>query len=59
LSEKVIDSVVCPFCGSLCDDTEVVIKDGRIVETRNMCVMGTNCSGGRLLGFRWLDGAVS
>jgi formylmethanofuran dehydrogenase subunit B len=41
LSEKVIDSVVCPFCGSLCDDTEVVVKDGKIVETRNMCVMGT------------------
>ncbi|WXG45912.1 MAG: formylmethanofuran dehydrogenase subunit B [Candidatus Atabeyarchaeum deiterrae] len=41
MSEKVIDSVVCPFCGSLCDDTEVVVKDGKIIETRNMCIMGT------------------
>lgn len=41
LAEKLIDSVVCPFCGSLCDDTEVVVKDGKIIETRNMCVMGT------------------
>lgn len=41
MSQKVIDSVVCPFCGSLCDDTEVVVKDGRIIETRNMCIMGT------------------
>lgn len=51
MSEKVIDSVVCPFCGSLCDDTEVVVKDGKIIETRNMCVMGTQkffrCSGSR------------
>jgi formylmethanofuran dehydrogenase subunit B len=41
MPEKVIDSVVCPFCGCLCDDNEVVVKDGKVIETRNMCIMGS------------------
>ena len=34
--------VVCPFCGTLCDDLEVDvnIKDNRVVEVRNGCQIG-------------------
>ena len=35
--------VVCPFCGTLCDDLEVDInvKDNTVVEVRNGCQIGT------------------
>ncbi|MHA2392367.1 MAG: formylmethanofuran dehydrogenase subunit B, partial [Promethearchaeota archaeon] len=35
--------VVCPFCGTLCDDLEVDIdiKTNRVVEVRNGCQIGT------------------
>jgi len=35
--------VVCPFCGTLCDDLEVDIniKENRVVEVRNGCQIGT------------------
>ncbi|MHA1578373.1 MAG: formylmethanofuran dehydrogenase subunit B [Candidatus Freyarchaeota archaeon] len=38
---EVITDVVCPFCGSLCDDGEIILEDGKIVETRNLCTIGT------------------
>ena len=34
-----VKAVTCPVCGSLCDDIELTIEDGRIVETRNGCAM--------------------
>jgi formylmethanofuran dehydrogenase subunit B len=35
--------VVCPFCGTLCDDLEVDIdiKEDKVVEVRNACQIGT------------------
>ncbi len=40
MSRKVIRDVVCPFCGTLCDDLEVVVEDGEIVEVRHACRIG-------------------
>ncbi len=35
--------VVCPFCGTLCDDLEVDIDDAeKIIATRNACIIGDN-----------------
>jgi formylmethanofuran dehydrogenase subunit B len=41
LAREVLTDIVCPFCGSLCDDGEVVVEDEKIVETRNLCTIGT------------------
>ena len=30
---------VCPFCGCLCDDIEITIKDGHIEEAKNACTI--------------------
>ncbi|MHA1799904.1 MAG: formylmethanofuran dehydrogenase subunit B [Candidatus Helarchaeota archaeon] len=38
--EKVVTDITCSFCGSLCDDIEVVIKDNNIIETHNACALG-------------------
>ena len=40
--EKIINDVTCSFCGSLCDDIEIVLKDNKIIETRNACALGNN-----------------
>lgn len=37
MTEEVITDVVCSFCGCLCDDIEIVVKDGKIIDTRNSC----------------------
>ncbi|MFW9989682.1 MAG: formylmethanofuran dehydrogenase subunit B [Candidatus Odinarchaeota archaeon] len=47
MAEKKIKTyydVVCPFCGSLCDDLEVdvEIKSDKVVEVRNACQIGTH-----------------
>ncbi|MGA3359564.1 MAG: formylmethanofuran dehydrogenase subunit B [Halobacteriota archaeon] len=35
--------VVCPFCGTLCDDIEVDVDDAeKICATRNACIIGDN-----------------
>jgi len=34
---EIVTSVVCPFCGCLCDDLEVVVKEGKIVNVRKGC----------------------
>ena len=36
----VISDVVCPFCGSLCDDIEVIMEGKRIKEVKNACQLG-------------------
>ena len=45
LVEKIqtITDVVCPFCGTLCDDLEVDIdmKTNTVIEVRNGCQIGT------------------
>lgn len=40
---KTITDVVCPFCGTLCDDLEVDIdvKENIVIEVRNGCQIGT------------------
>ncbi len=38
---KTIYDVICPFCGTLCDDLEVDIADDKVVEVRNGCQIGT------------------
>ena len=36
---RTISNVVCPFCGSLCDDIEVDVEDNRIVKVRRGCAI--------------------
>jgi len=40
---KKITDVICPFCGTLCDDVEVVVSDDgkQLLEVYNACVIGT------------------
>ncbi|HNX17024.1 MAG TPA: formylmethanofuran dehydrogenase subunit B [Methanoregula sp.] len=42
MSKKITD-VICPFCGTLCDDIEVLVSDDgkKILEVYNACVIGT------------------
>ncbi len=37
--EKIAD-VVCPFCGSCCDDIEVTVDANHVVDVRNACALG-------------------
>ena len=37
MSKKVISNVVCPFCGSTCDDLEVTVEDGKVLTARSGC----------------------
>ena len=40
---KTITDVICPFCGTLCDDIEVVVSDDgkQLHEVYNACVIGS------------------
>ena len=38
---KTVYDVICPFCGTLCDDLEVDVADNKIIEVRNGCQIGT------------------
>ncbi|MCP4762225.1 MAG: formylmethanofuran dehydrogenase subunit B [archaeon] len=37
---ELIKDVVCPFCGSNCDDIEVEVQDGQILNVYNACSLG-------------------
>lgn len=37
---KVFTDVVCPFCGTACDDLEIHVEDGRIKTVKNACALG-------------------
>ncbi len=37
---KVVTDVICPFCGTLCDDIKVIMDGDKIVDTLNACVIG-------------------
>jgi len=37
---EVFKNVVCPFCGTLCDDIEVIVDHNHVVGTRNACRIG-------------------
>jgi formylmethanofuran dehydrogenase subunit B len=38
---KTLYDVLCPFCGTLCDDVEVDIAENKVIEVRNACQIGT------------------
>ena len=42
-NKKTINDVVCPFCGTLCDDLEVDVDKNtqEIIGIRNACQIGT------------------
>ncbi|NWG10884.1 formylmethanofuran dehydrogenase subunit B [Candidatus Bathyarchaeota archaeon] len=35
----VVKAVTCPVCGSLCDDIELTIQEGKVVKVKNGCAM--------------------
>jgi formylmethanofuran dehydrogenase subunit B len=35
----IISSVVCPYCGCLCDDIELTVENGKIVKNKNGCFL--------------------
>jgi len=35
----VVKAVTCPVCGSLCDDIELTVEDGKTVKVKNGCAM--------------------
>ena len=37
-----IKDVVCPFCGSNCDDIEVEVQDNKILNVYNACSVGAS-----------------
>lgn len=39
---KTVSDVVCPFCGTLCDDLEIVVSDDgkKLLEVYNACAIG-------------------
>jgi len=41
---KLIIGVGCPYCGSSCDDIEVIVSDDKtkILEVHNTCIIGSN-----------------
>ena len=42
MSEILYESVVCPSCGCLCDDIDVVVEENRVKSIRNVCEWGIN-----------------
>ncbi len=39
---RMVTDVVCPFCGTLCDDLEVVVEDNKIKNVRHACRIGSS-----------------
>lgn len=39
---KVVNAVLCPGCGSLCDDNEVYVEDNKIVKVRTDCAVSSS-----------------
>lgn len=37
---EVFTGVVCPFCGTACDDIEIRVEDGKITTVKNACALG-------------------
>jgi formylmethanofuran dehydrogenase subunit B len=36
------ESIICPGCGCLCDDLDVIVEGDRIVEVSNVCLWGVS-----------------
>ncbi len=41
-AEYTMEDVICPFCGCCCDDIIVSVKDGRIIDVKNACILGAS-----------------
>src|SRR5205809_3762634 len=37
---KVVKDATCTFCGCVCDDIDLTVKDDHIVEAKRACVLG-------------------
>ncbi len=37
---ELFTGVLCPFCGTACDDVEIRVEDGRITTVKNACALG-------------------
>src|ERR1700674_570744 len=37
---KVVQDATCTFCGCVCDDIDLSVKDDHIVEAKRACVLG-------------------
>src|SRR4029079_13287734 len=37
---KVIQDATCTFCGCVCDDIDLTVKDNHIIEAKRACVLG-------------------
>lgn len=37
---EVCTGVLCPFCGTACDDIEIHVEDGKITTVKNACALG-------------------
>ena len=42
MSEILCKSVICPSCGCLCDDIDLLIEENRVKTIRNVCEWGIN-----------------
>ena len=42
VGERVVEAVPCPYCGCLCDDITVTVKDGRIVSVKGGCALSNS-----------------
>ncbi|VUT27580.1 MAG: formylmethanofuran dehydrogenase subunit B [Candidatus Syntrophoarchaeum sp. GoM_oil] len=42
MATETITDVVCPLCGCLCDDIEVIVEDGKISNVKKACPLGKN-----------------
>jgi formylmethanofuran dehydrogenase subunit B len=40
--ETVIESAICPGCACLCDDIDVTVVDGRVIQAANICLWGAS-----------------
>ncbi len=39
-SVTVIEDSTCTFCGCVCDDIDITVKDNHIIEAKRACVLG-------------------
>src|SRR3954454_20036588 len=37
---KIVQDATCTFCGCVCDDIDLTVKDDHIIEAKRACVLG-------------------
>jgi formylmethanofuran dehydrogenase subunit B len=55
-SDELVDHVTCLGCGCACDDIQVMVSNGRIVDTRRACELGAAWFGDGYVPWRALVG---